>query len=108
MCYRDTPFPQRLQSKQLQEGGVLGDEGRVPAMLAFGLFREDDRKGVTVLRLTSIDKLTDLELYLSTCTSSGTAPGQPALASTNLITSLHSLPSSDELLNLIQSFDTCT
>lgn len=62
------------------------------------------RKGVTVLRLTSIDKLTELELYLS-CTSTGTAPGHPALASTNFITSLHSLSGSDEH---IQTFDTCT
>lgn len=25
--YRDTPFPQRMQSKQLQEGGVFGQSG---------------------------------------------------------------------------------
>lgn len=53
------------------------------AMLAFDLSRRMIEKGVTVLRMTSIDKLTDLELHLSVPRLMQ-LPEQPALASTNL------------------------
>lgn len=70
-------------------------------------FTEDDRKGVTVLRLTSIDKLTDLELYLP-------APRVVRLQnnrhSLQQILSLHytHYQAQTSTWTLFKAFDTCT
>lgn len=84
----------------------MGNQGVAPAMMAFDLSPRMIRKGVTVLRLTSIDKLTGLELYLSVPRLAQLQNNRHSLQ--QIITSLHSLPGSDEHLHLIQTFDTCT
>lgn len=57
--------PSACKASSYRKEEFLGNQGVAPAMLAFDLSPGMIRKGVTVLRLTSIDKLTELELHLS-------------------------------------------